>query len=71
MALLVDDWDTTLLQLRIDGFSSIETIKITRAVQRVSLAEAKRIVHESVAWADVRPDFEYLHNVVDEVGSRL
>lgn len=71
MALPVDDWDTTLLRLRLDGFSPIESIKITRAVQRVTLAEAKRIVHESVAWADVRPDFERLQEVVEEVGSRL
>jgi len=56
------DWDHVLAQLRADGFSPIEAIKITRVVRQVSLAEAKRIVHQSSAWADARDSFEELHD---------
>jgi ribosomal protein L7/L12 len=54
------DWDHVLAQLRADGFSPVDAIKITRVVRQVSLADAKRIVHESSAWADVRESFEKL-----------
>jgi hypothetical protein len=57
------DWDHVLAQLRADGFSPVEAIKITRVVRQVSLADAKRIVHESSAWADARDSFEDLHDV--------
>ena len=56
-----DEWDRVLAQLRADGFSPIESIKITRAVLRVSLADAKHIVHHSNAWADTRAEFDRLH----------
>jgi hypothetical protein len=57
------DWDHVLAQLRADGFSPVEAIKITRVVRQVSLADAKRIVHESSAWADAREQFDALHDV--------
>ena len=57
------DWERVLAQLRADGFSPIESIKITRAVLNVSLGEAKGIVHRSQAWADRRADFDQLHEV--------
>jgi ribosomal protein L7/L12 len=56
-----DEWERILAQLRTDAFSPIESIKITRAVLQVSLGEAKRIVHQSTAWADLRAEFEDLH----------
>ena len=55
--------ERVLAQLRADGFSPIESIKITRAVLKVSLGEAKGIVHRSQAWADRRADFDQLHEV--------
>ena len=58
-----DDWERALAQLRADGFSPVESIKVTRAVLQVSLGEAKRIVHESQAWADRRAEFEQIHEV--------
>ena len=57
------DWERVLAQLRADGFSPVESIKITRAVLQVSLGEAKQIVHLSRAWADRRADFEQLHDL--------
>ena len=57
------DWERALAQLRADGFSPIESIKITRAVLKMSLGEAKGIVHRSQAWADRRADFDQLHEV--------
>jgi len=57
------DWDHVLAQLRTDGFSPIEAIKITRIVRQVSLAATKRIVHESSAWADAPDSFDDLHDV--------
>jgi ribosomal protein L7/L12 len=52
------DWNAVLARLRADGFSPVESIKVTRAVLEVSLGEAKRIVHESQAWSDARESFE-------------
>ncbi len=61
IAIADEDWDDVLAQLRADGFSVIEAIKITRAVRQVDLAEAKRMVHSSPAWADNRDAFDQLH----------
>ena len=56
-----EDWELVLKQLRAEGFSPIECIKVTRAVLHVDLGEAKAIVHQSNAWTDRRSDFETLH----------
>ena len=66
MGAFVEEWNPILQRLRADGFSPIESIKITRAVCQVSLSEAKEIVHHSSAWADSRRDFEDLHDAVAE-----
>ncbi len=68
---LGEEWDVVLDRLRSDGFSPIEMIKITRAVGGVSLAQAKEIVHHSVAWSDARDDFDELHDTVEEAAGRL
>jgi ribosomal protein L7/L12 len=57
-----EDWARVLTQLRANGFTPVESIKVTRAVLNVTLGEAKRIVHDSAAWADARPTFEALHD---------
>lgn len=66
-----DDWDAVLTQLRADGFSPVESIKVTRAVLHVSLSEAKAVVHGSPAWADLRADFEAVHDAAEDAASRL
>jgi hypothetical protein len=63
-AVVDNNWDAVLARLRADGFSPVESIKVTRAVLDVSLGEAKRIVHESAAWADARASFEELQDSV-------
>jgi ribosomal protein L7/L12 len=65
------EWGHVLVQLRADGFSPIESIKITRAVLRVSLGEAKRIVHGSLAWSDLRDEFDVLHEAASEAVAQL
>ena len=64
-------WDNALRRLRRDGFSPVDTVKITRAVLGVDLDEAKRIVHTSEAWADAREGFDELHDATEEATNRL
>lgn len=65
------DWNAVLAQLRADGFSPVESIKVTRAVLHVSLGEAKQIVHTSEAWADAREGFEELHQSAEQTANDL
>ncbi len=66
-----EDWERVLAQLRADGFSPIESIKITRAVLHVTLREAKRIVHTSRAWSDASAEFNRLHKAALDTVGRL
>ncbi len=62
-------WDTVLAQLRKEGFSQVQSIKATAERLGVPLAEAKRIVHTSAAWADVRPENDSFHQALDEAAT--
>jgi ribosomal protein L7/L12 len=55
------NWEETLVELRRRGASLILCIKIVRDVRGISLGEAKKFVHFSEAWADVRATHEALH----------
>ena len=66
-----DDWNAILRQLRADGFSPAESIKVTRAVLHVSLGEAKSIVHHSSAWADAVGNFDRLQEAAETAASQL
>lgn len=66
-----NEWAAVLAQLRSDGFSPVESIKVTRAVLHVSLGEAKQIVHASPTWSDARDDFEQLHDVAEQAANDL
>ena len=66
-----EEWEHVLAQLRTEGFSPIESIKVTRVVLRVSLGEAKRIVHQSRAWEDARESFDQLHDVAEAAAADL
>ena len=46
--------DEALATLRADGASKVNGIKTLLSVRQYSLAEAKRVVHQSTAWADTR-----------------
>jgi ribosomal protein L7/L12 len=65
------EWNEVLAQLRADGFTPSESIKITRAVLRVGLGEAKEIVHNSAAWVDLRDRFEQLHDSAEVAANQL
>jgi ribosomal protein L7/L12 len=65
------EWNEVLVQRRADGFTPAESIKITRAVLRVRLGEAKEIVHNSAAWADMRDCFEQLHDSAEAAAAQL
>lgn len=57
-------WDAILEALRDEGFSKIDCIRATVEVLRLPLADAKRIVHESRAWADRREDDDRFHDAL-------
>ena len=63
-----DRWDVILARLRAEGFSKIDCIKATVELLRLPLAEAKRIVHDSETWVDVRQrDDEWQDGLVAEL----
>jgi ribosomal protein L7/L12 len=54
-------WDAILSALRTEGYSKVDCIKATIEQLRLPLTDAKRVVHESAAWADVRQDDDEWH----------
>ena len=56
-------WDEILETLRAEGFSKVDCIRAT--VEILPLADAKRIVHDSRAWADRRKTDEQFHDVLE------
>ena len=65
------DWDAVLARLRADGFSPVDSIKVTRAVLQVSLAEAKRLVHQSPAWTDQHDAWDEFQDAAVVAASEL
>lgn len=59
-------WDTVLERLREESFSQMESIKATVERLGVPLAEAKKVVHRSEAWAGVRAENDTFHQELDE-----
>jgi hypothetical protein len=57
-------WDAILENLRAEGFSKIDCIRATVEVLRLPLADAKRLVHESRAWADRRDQDDQWHDAL-------
>jgi hypothetical protein len=58
-------WDEILRTLRGEGFSKIDCIRATVEILRLPLADAKRIVHESQAWADRQESDDRFHEVLE------
>ncbi len=50
--------ETTLAQLREEGASKIDCIRVLHDAAGMSLADAKRTVHFSAAWADAKEQDE-------------
>ena len=58
-------WDEILGTLRGEGSSKVECIRATVEILRLPLPDAKRIVHESRAWADRRDDDDQFHDALE------
>ena len=61
-------WDAILTTLRAEGFTKVDCLKATVELLRLPVADAKRVVHDSHTWADVRGlDDEWHHSLVAEL----
>ena len=58
-------WDEILVRLRAEGFSKVDCIRATVEVVRLPPTDAKRLVHDSRAWADRRELDDEFHGVLE------
>lgn len=65
------DREGVLRFLRAKGCSKVDSISILIELAGVSLAEAKRVVHFSDAWRDVRENDEALHELMERAVDQL
>jgi hypothetical protein len=56
-----------LVCLRDEGFSKVGCIQAAVEILRLPLVDAKRLVHESRAWADRREPDDQFHEVLEVV----
>jgi hypothetical protein len=59
--------DQALAELRSEGASILQCIAAVENVQRCGLAEAKRLVHFSPVWADMREANENFHAELEQI----
>lgn len=65
-------WDEVLAALRSEGFSKTASIRASVEVLRLPLADAKRLVHGSAAWRDVRSaDERWQQELVGELRAEM
>jgi hypothetical protein len=57
-------WDEILVRLRGEGFSKVDCTRAAVEILRLPLADAKRLVHDSRAWADRREPDDQFHEVL-------
>jgi hypothetical protein len=57
-------WDAVLRTLRAEGYSKTDCIRASVDVLRLPLADAKRLVHGSDVWRDVRDADEQWHDAL-------
>jgi ribosomal protein L7/L12 len=63
-------WDAVMQSLRTEGYSKIDCIRASVDVLRLPLADAKRLVHESDVWRDLRDaDDEWHDALIAELGA--
>ena len=58
-------WDEILASLRGEGFSKVDCARATVEILRLPLADGKRLVHESRAWADRREPDDQFHGAIE------
>jgi hypothetical protein len=63
--------DDALSELRFEGVSILQCIIAVENVQRCGLAEAKRLVHFSPAWADMREANEKLLDELEAISKEV
>lgn len=63
--------DAALQKMRSEGASIIECIMATKRVRGCDLAEAKRLIHDSTAWADVVERTDAMWAELDEELDRI
>lgn len=59
--------EDVLAELRSHGASIVDSLKIVREIEHVSLGQAKAIVDQSPTWADARSSNRELREAVVEV----
>lgn len=66
------DLEIAMRRMRSEGFTPIECIKGLMIIAEIPLAEAKRILHFSETWADIREDQErFQRSLADEAEREL
>jgi ribosomal protein L7/L12 len=65
-----EDREAILTFLRSKRCSKIDSIRVIMAVLDVDLARAKRIVHQSRAWADMRDRDDSFHGALERAARR-
>lgn len=63
--------DDALAELRASGASIMECIFAVRSFRGCDLTEAKKIVHFSSAWADLREQHDRFHDELEEVLKKI
>lgn len=63
--------DDALVELRAAGASVCESIFAVEKVRHCGLAEAKKTVHFSPAWSDMREQHERFHAELDDAFQRI
>ena len=54
-------WEELVAALRGEGFTKIDSIRVAVDLLRLPLSEAKRLVHLSPAWSDLRTRDDAFH----------
>jgi len=60
------DVEGALRLLRDGGYSKVQSIKALTDTDKISLAEAKVLVHESAVWRDLRQRDSVLQEALEE-----
>jgi hypothetical protein len=58
--------EAILQKFRDQGLSKLESVAVLAGCPDSDLGEAKRVVHESAVWADVKPRDDAIFDELDE-----
>lgn len=63
--------EEVLLLLRTSGCTVIDSIKIMSEVTGISRYSAKKLVHQSATWSDLRAAHDQFHSTVEHVADDI